>query len=178
MHQHERSSNATGGLRVDVYWLSCSSSEEREHVAAAVDALFEAIRGSGTRLWSPYSKAYVRATFKKRIEKASRGELRPRSELKPVSDGRVPLYEIRWSDIDVLERPEEGADEAHRKVSVRLLHGEPAKLGVCIVGIRAHEKFVAGTDGENKRAQDREIEQALAEYLRLEAAGWPVTPRT
>lgn len=162
-------------LPADIYWYACDAATEEEHIDAIVDALFEAVRKPDVRLWSPFNVPLIKATFRKRLEQAAQGALRPPGELKPLGDGRPALYEIRWSNIAVRERPAE--DPVHREIEVRLIHGEPDTLGVCIYGLHVHEKWLGGSETEKKAAQDEEIDIARARYLDLEARAWPITRR-
>lgn len=171
-------SNVCSGLRADFYWVDNPAEDESEHISQAVDTLFDAISIPGVRLWTPYSAPLVRAQFKKRIEKAVRGELEPPDELKPVSDGRLPLYEIRWSGIAVRERTMDGGPDSYFDVEARLLHGEPDELGLCFIGLHAHEKQYWGTPAEIKQAQNEEIKTAANVYVRAAPRRWGVTQRT
>lgn len=171
-------SNACLGVHVEFYWVDNPSENEADHVSQAVDALFDAISVPGVRLWSPFNTPLVKAEFRKRIEKATRGELEPPGELKLLGDGRLPLYEIRWSGIKVRERPEDGGPERFFDVEVRLLHGEPDELGLCFIGLHAHEKQYWGTDDEIKEAQDAEIGTAANVYLEAAPRQWGVRRRT
>lgn len=165
------------GLLVDFYWLDTSSEDATEHIEAAVTALFEAIRGAGTRLWSPFVIPLVKGNFRKRLQKAARGELDPPEELKPLRDGRYPLFEIRWSDIGVHEAATDDSEERYFDVEVRLIHAEPAELGVCAVGLHAHEKVTDGTPADIRDAQDWEIDHAEALFLQGQPRSWGVTRR-
>lgn len=51
----------------------------------------------------------IRASFRKRLEKATQGKLRLPGELKTLRGG-VTLFEIRWRDIDVREVNSSGID--------------------------------------------------------------------
>lgn len=172
-------SNVCLGVRVDFYWVDNPSQDESEHVSHAVKALFDAISIPGVRLWTPYNAPLVKAEFKKRIEKAMRGQLEPPSELKPIGGGDLlPLYEIRWSGISVHEQPPDGGQARYFKVEARLLHGEPIELSVCFVGLHAHEKQYEGSHDEVKRAQDDHIEIAATAYRDAQSLGWDVLRRT
>lgn len=171
-------SNVCSGLPADFYWVDNPAEDESAHISQAVEVLFSAINAPGVRLWSPYNAPLVKAQFRNRIEKAARGELEPPDELKPVSDGRLPLYEIRWSGITVHERTEDGDPDSYYDVQVRLLHGEPDELGLCFIGLHAHEKQCRGSADEVKRAQNAEIETAASIYLMATPRRWGVTRRT
>lgn len=178
MDYSEVRSNACSGLRVAFYWVDNPSTDEDDHLDQAVDTLFEAIRQPGLRLWTPWNTPLLKAEFRNRLRKASRGELEPPEELKPVGDGRLPIYEIRWSELGVRERPGDGDPDRFKQIEVRLLHGEPLELSLALLGLHAHEKYTDGTDRENKRAQDAEIERAKAIYLEAAPRSWGVVRRT
>ncbi|MEV7608621.1 hypothetical protein AB0N61_03970 [Microbacterium sp. NPDC089320] len=104
----------------------------------------------------------VRAEFKKRLEKAQRGELEPVDEVKPVDVlNPPPLYEIRWQDIAVTDRLDDGT-QRFGKVVVRLYHSEPVARPGHFVGHHAHEKDVDAADVY--AAQDAEIDVAIGWY--------------
>lgn len=178
MDYSEVRSNACSGLRVAFYWVDNPSTDEDDHLDQAVDTLFEAIRHAGVRLWTPWNTPLLKAEFRNRLKKASRGELEPPDELKPVGDGRPSIYEIRWSEIEVHERPDGDGPHRFKKIEVRLLHGEPLELSLALLGLHAHEKRTDGTDEEIKRAQDAEIERAKAIYLEAAPRSWGVVRRT
>lgn len=178
MDSSQEHSNVCSGLCVDFYWIDNPAEDESEHISQAVDALFQAISIPGVRRWSPYNAPLVKAQFKNRIQKAARGDLEPPDELKPVSNGRLPLYEIRWSGISVHERSEDGGPDNYFDVEARLLHGEPDELGVCFIGLHAHEKQYRGTPAEIKQAQNAQIETAANLYLAARPRQWGVTRRT
>ncbi|GAA1490490.1 hypothetical protein [Brachybacterium sacelli] len=178
MDWSEVRSNVCLGVQVNFHWVDNPSEDESDHISQAVEALIAAISIPGVRLWSPQNTALVKAGFKKRIEKAARGELEPPEELKPLGNGRLPLYEIRWSAIHVRERPEDGSPERFFDVEVRLIHGEPHELSLSFIGLHAHEKQYWGTDDEIKRAQDVEIDTAASIYVEAAPRHWGVKRRT
>lgn len=162
---------------MDFYWVDTPSDDATDHIEAAVSALFAAIQGAGTRLWSPYAVPLIKANFRKRLEKAVLGELNPPKELKPLRNGRHPLFEIRWGDIAVHEAAAGGSPERFHEVEARLIHAEPDELGVCAVGLHAHEKLTDGTREEIQDAQNREIDHAEALFLQGQPRNWGVTRR-
>lgn len=106
-----------------------------------------------------------------------RGELVPVDEIKPVSDGRAALFEIRWSGVAVTES-EEGGQVRHAEIEVRMIHTEPEGLGLAAVGLHAHEKrVVPGDPAATHAAQDREIEVAERCYYAGVRALWGLAER-
>ena len=156
-------SNACLGLPADFYWYGGGSGTAQEHINLAVAALMAALKEPMNRRWNPYQETMIRANFRKRLEKAAQGKLRPPGELKSLR-GDVILFEIRWRDIDVREVNPSGID-SYAQVEVRLIHAQPYdQLGLCILGLHAHEKvIVEGDPAATKAAQDAEI--GIAESL-------------
>ncbi|MGP1497867.1 MAG: hypothetical protein ACTTI9_05015 [Schaalia odontolytica] len=171
-------SNACLGLPVDFYWYGGGNGTAQEHITLAVEALMGAIKAPENRRWNPHQEALIRANFKKRIEKAAEGKLRPPGELKSLR-GDVTLFEIRWWDITVREAHPSGID-SYASVEVRLIHAQPFdQLGLCILGLHAHEKvIIEGDSVATKAAQDAEID--IAEYLLISGypTRWGVERRT
>lgn len=95
-------SNACLDLPADFYWYGGGNGSAQEHISLAVNALMAAIKKPANRRWNPYQETMIRANFRKRLEKAAQGKLRPPGELKSLRGG-VTLFEIRWRDIDVRE---------------------------------------------------------------------------
>lgn len=161
-----RPSNCSGELEVDFYWIDCDPSDVQ--IDGAVDALMGAISGPG-RVWNPWARAAVEEEFKKRLQRAARGQLRPVDEVKVIDprpsmpDG---LFEIRWKDVRVLELVEapsaQGKLQRERKVHVRLIEWEPL-ADIAAVGLHVHEKeIVKGDKVATRRLQDAEIDVALS----------------
>lgn len=177
MSTEEYSANVSLDIPLEFYWVDNPSLNPADHIDEAVDRLFDAISEPGVRLWSPESAILMKRNFRKRIENATAGKLKPRSEFKPVGDGRLPIFEIIWSGLAVRERGIDGSPDQYKDVEVRLLHGEPLALGLCAVGLHCHEKFIAGTQAEVHAAQDEEIGRAQAIYREAEPRLWGVTRR-
>lgn len=171
-------SNACLDLPADFYWYGGGNGTVQEHISLAVNALMAAIKEPRNRRWNPYQEAMIRASFRKRLEKAAQGKLRPPEELKSLRGG-VALFEIRWRDIDVREVNSSGID-SYAQVEVRLIHAQPFdQLGLCILGLHAHEKvIIKGDPAATKAAQDAEIDKA--EYLLISGYStcWGVERRT
>ena len=126
-----------------------------------------AIKAPASRRWNLYLEKMNRACFKKRLEKAAQGKLYPPEELKSLRGNDV-LFEIRWSQGEI------SVNEVNRvgiPVEVRLIHAQPFdQLGLCILGLHAHEKvIIEGDSVATKAAQDAEID--TAEHLLI--AGYP-----
>lgn len=162
----ERPSNCSAGVPVDFYWCECFGPDEDEHIEAAVNALWQAIRRRGERGWDPRAAALVRSEFRDRLREAARGELKPVDHVKEVGPGHPVLFEIRWQDIPVMEL---GTPRRFHDIQVRLIHAEPEVLGLAFVGLHAHEKIIIKDRGDREanekathRAQDAEIAKAAA----------------
>ena len=156
-------SNACLGLPADFYWYGGGIGTAQEHISLAVNALMAAIKKPANRRWNPYQETMIRANFRKRLENAAEGKLRPPGELKSLRGGAT-LFEIRWRDINVREVNPLG-NESYVQVEIRLIHAQPYdQLGLCILGLHAHEKvIVEGDPAATKAAQDAEI--GIAESL-------------
>ena len=141
-------------LPADFYWYGGGNGTAQEHISLAVKALMAAIKKPRNRRWNPYQEAMIRASFRKRLEKAAQGKLRPPEELKSLRGG-VALFEIRWRDIDVREVNSSGID-SYAQVEVRLIHAQPFdQLGLCILGLHAHEKVIV--EGTRLRPRPRRM---------------------
>ena len=171
-------SNACLDLPADFYWYGGGNGTAQEHISLAVNALMAAIKEPRNRRWNPYQEAMIRASFKKRLEKAAQGKLRPPEELKSLRGG-VALFEIRWRDIDVREVNSSGID-SYAQVEVRLIHAQPFdQLGLCILGLHAHEKvIIKGNPAATKAAQDTEINIAERRLISGYSTNWGVERRT
>ena len=171
-------SNACLDLPADFYWYGGGNGTVQEHISLAVNALMGAIKEPRNRRWNPYQEAMIRASFRKRLEKAAQGKLRPPEELKSLRGG-VALFEIRWRDIDVREVNSSGID-SYAQVEVRLIHAQPFdQLGLCILGLHAHEKvIIKGNPAATKAAQDTEINIAERRLISGYSTNWGVERRT
>lgn len=158
--------------RVDIYWRYLPAADERAHVDAIVTSLMTAL-DSPTRRWNPYNSAMVKAEFRKRLERASRGQLQPVDELKSLRGGRGFLYEIRWNDINVVDVYSD-QKQVHSKTNARLIHAEPNELGIAMLGLVVHEKRRGGT----KRDQDDAIDEAERIFNAGLPTVWGVTKRS
>ena len=171
-------SNACLDLPADFYWYGGGNGTAQEHISLAVNALMAAIKEPRNRRWNPYQEAMIRASFKKRLEKAAQGKLRPPEELKSLRGGAA-LFEIRWRDIDVHEVNSSGID-SFAQAEVRLIHAQPFdQLGLCILGLHAHEKVIVNGDPvATKAAQDAEIDIAECRLTSGYSTHWGVERRT
>lgn len=137
-----------------------------------MEHLFDALNPP-TRQWSPWAKPTVKAQFRDRLERASRGELKPVDEIKMLRSGLKRLFEIRWQDIAVMDRSQDGQFRpAH--TNARLIHVEPDALGIALLGLVGHEK---PNSAEGAAAQDGFIDQAEHLYESNHDCTWGVTPR-
>ena len=171
-------SNACLGLPTDFYWYGGGNGTAQQHISLAVNALMAAIKKPANRRWNPYQETMIRANFRKRLENAAEGKLRPPGELKSLRGGAT-LFEIRWRDINVREVNPLGND-SYVQVEIRLIHAQPYdQLGLCILGLHAHEKvIIEGDPAATKAAQDAEID--IAEHLLISGypTHWGVERRT
>lgn len=163
-------SNCCLGVPVDFYMVPCTATTQDEHVEAAVQRLWEAIRKPGVRAWHPRHKMMILAEFRDRLRVATQGRLKPITHIKGLRDGRCHLYEIRWQDVPISLLGSDGKPSGNDHVHVRLIHTEPHKLGVSFVGLHAHEKLVLGDEATHD-AQDLEIDEAE----RIFDAGYPTS---
>lgn len=166
MARSGRASNCCCGVPIDFRWFDCH--DIQGHVDAAVEALMTAIKLDPRRRWNPYNEAAARREFAARIKLAIRGEAVPLKHVKDLgNDPVIPLFEIRWqNEINVTEVAEDGRTR-YRKVEVRLIHVEPPDLGMCAIGLHAHEKIVvAGDKKRTRELQDVEIDLAIAVHNR------------
>lgn len=114
----------------------------------------------------------VRSEFTNVLTRATRGELKPIDEVKPVDIANPPpMYELRWQDIAVTNRDATGA-LTHSTVVVRLYHSEPDEAPGYFVGHHAHEKDVATADVRG--AQNDEIATALGWYQHGKDSLWGI----
>lgn len=163
-------SYCTYQARVDIYWRHLADPAERAHIEAIVASLIAALSGP-TRRWSPHNIAMVKAEFRKRLEKAARGQLHPVDELKSLRSGRGSLYEIRWNHINVVD--DDNGKHVHSKTNARLIHAEPNELGIAMLGLVAHEK----RPGSPKQDQDDRIDEAERIFNAGLSTVWGVTKR-
>lgn len=157
--RYDAPSRCSGKAPLSLRWYGFPPCNLGQDLSAAVQALFDSVSPPG-RVWNPWSSAITRAEFKKRLEKASRGELEPVDEVKPV-DARnpPPLYEIRWQGVAVANLKTDGSQE-FSEVLVRLYHSEPISQPDYFVAHHAHEKDLSSQDVN--AAQNDEISVALA----------------
>ena len=134
-----------------------------------------AIKAPANRRWNPYLDKINRAHFKKRLERAAKGKLYPPEELKSLRGDDV-LFEIRWAGGEI------SVNEVNRigiPVEVRLIHAQPEELGLCILGLHAHEKVIIEGDRVATNArQDAEIDFAESRLISGYSTNWGVERRT
>lgn len=172
------SSNACLGVAVEFYWIDAGDRTGDQHIDQAVAALFGVIEGDGRRLWNPYAMAMVKGEFRARLQKASEGKLQPFDEIKGLRGGNL-LFEIRWSGINIRQK-KHGTDlEEYHRVEVRLIHAQPyEQLGLCLLGLHAHEKIIVDGDSKaTKMWQDFEIDEAERLYHAGRPYCWGVKRR-
>ena len=160
-------SNCSTGLPVDVFWHACPDLGSLDgHIDALVRALVNVLKEPACRRWNPYAETMAQREFRHRLVAASRGDLIPVDHVKSVQHPMAAeMFEIRWQHVNVTEVVD--GKTRHRQAQVRLLHAEPARLGLVALGLHAHEKRVVRGDARATRAaQDREIETAIGVYAR------------
>ena len=157
-------------LEVDFFWHEMQSPDDLDrNIDAAVDALTAALRADSTRVWNPWTLGAARGEFRQRLRAACRGELVPVDQVAGIGDGRPPLFEIRWQNINVVRAASDG--HVHEQALLRLIHGEP-EWAYRVVALHAHEKVVLTTDEQTHAAQDAEIELAARRYILGEPSHW------
>jgi hypothetical protein len=91
-----------------------------------------------------------------RLNAAARGALTWPEELKPVV--RDPeLWEIRW-----------GFDDEQW----RMYHGEPAQAPGWLISLRFHQKDTRGKQGEQREAQNQEMNVATLRFIEGRPRQW------
>lgn len=171
MPSGKRRSDCSSGLPVNFYWHTCRRDDG--HIAAAVEELMAAVLRRAGRVRNRYWESDARAGFRRKLEKARRGELDPIDEVDNIDlspDGT--MFEIRWTGFKVVETNGRGR-ERQVEAEVRLLHVEPHDIPFAAIGLHAHEKII---DPRGKRwtrlGQDAEIRTALAVYRDGFASRW------
>lgn len=163
MPSGKRRSDCSSGLPVDFYWHDCRDGDG--HLAAAVDALMSAVLRRPERVRNRYWESEARAGFRRKLEKASRGDLDPIDEVDNIDlspDGT--MFEIRWTGFTAVESDGRGR-QRQVEAEVRLLHVEPQDLSYVAVGLHAHEKIVDPRGNRWTRLrQDEDIRIALGLY--------------
>lgn len=163
-------SRCSTSCQIHFHWFDGIQSEKGA-LERATEA-FMAVLRQPNRLWSPYAEVMVKAEFKKRIQKAAAGLLKPIDEVKGVGEGHAqPLYEIRWQDIPVTEREDPQASPVHLQVLVRLYHSEPVSEPDYFIGHHIHQKVV-GPGVDVRSRQDAEIAVARRIFDMGEAIRW------
>lgn len=169
-----RTSNCSCRVPVDFYWHSHPHVDG--HIEAAVTVLMTVLLAPESRRPNPYWVADARVSFRRRLDRAAHGELRPVDEVKVLGlDPDVPLFEIRWqvTVADVIDGQERGKD-----VHLRLVHVEPPELGMSAVGLHVHEKEIAPRDGMDVAAlQNEQIRVALGVYADGFSGLWGIEAR-
>lgn len=171
MTRYDASSRCSGPGAPAFRWYGFPACEVGADVEAAVSKLMAVISSEG-RVWNPWSGTIVRREFRSRILRASKGELLPVDEVKPVDINQPPpMYEIRWQDVDVAELLPDGS-QRFAKVVVRMYHSEPTGVPDYFIGHHAHEKDLDADD--INAAQDEEIRTALGWYQHGFESGWGI----
>ncbi|ASR55530.1 hypothetical protein [Cellulomonas sp. PSBB021] len=173
MSSQVRTSNCSLELPVDVYWHGCPEIRTQdEHLDVIAAELMAVVKARPERRWSPYAAIMLEREFRQRLAAASRGELKPIEHVKSLDHPlAAEMFEIRWQHVPVTEVTHDGGVR-HGVVQVRLLHAEPAALGVVAIGLVPHEKLVIEGDARATRdLQDAQIMQAVGIYAAA-LPGW------
>lgn len=134
-------SRCSSSCAVRFHWFDGTVSE-KEALDRAIEVFMEVLR-QPNRLRNPYAETIAKSEFKKRIQKASAGLLKPVDEVKGVDEDHVqPLYEIRWQDIPVTERESPEAPTVHKSILLRLYHSEPESEPDYFIGHLVHQKVI------------------------------------
>lgn len=142
-----------------------------DDVETAVGVLFSAVSRDG-RVWNPFAAQMTRSEFKRRLQKAEQGKLRPVDEVKPVDvRNPPPLYEIRWQGINVTSLASDGT-QTFGEVAVRMYHSEPEAVPGHFVGHHAHEKDIDAADVN--AAQQAEIRTAIGWHDHGVSSNWGI----
>ena len=163
---------------MDFYWYGGGDGTQKQHIDLAVEALMAAVDKRPLKEWNRFHAKYTQAEFKKRLEKAARGDLQPPGEIKSLRAGDI-LFEIRWTGIPVHERPSAGPERL-TTAEVRLIHAQPYdELGLCVLGLHAHKKEIIDGDAQaTKRLQDDQIDLAEQRFYRGRSTCWGVQRRS
>lgn len=160
---HQRPpSRCSSSSQLHFHWFD-GTLADKDALDRATEAFMDMLR-QPNRLWNPYAEVLVKAEFRKRIEKAERGLLKPIDEVKGVDEGHLqPLYEIRWQEVPVTERESPESPPVHLQVMVRLYHSEPVSEPEYFIGHHVHQKVIGpGVDVYGQ--QDAEIAVARGLY--------------
>lgn len=152
-------------------WYGYPQCPVGDDLDTAVDVLMAAVSPPG-RVWNPWSGTIVRREFRRRIERAAEGDLKPIDEVKPVDiTNPPPFYEIRWQGIAVTEMQDDGS-QTFGQVIVRMYHSEPPAVPEHFIGHHAHEKNV--TVDDVNAAQNDEISTAIGWYEHGIDSNWGI----
>jgi hypothetical protein len=142
----------------------------RDHLLAATQSFLRAV-DSPLRQFDPYSTASLVAEFQDRLVQGIRGNLSGTKKVKTVAlFPGLPLFEIRWNSMTVLEQDPSGKLISIR-IAVRLYHSEPAELQGCFVGHLIHEKK-PGSENQVREDQNRQISLAAQYFRQGRASLW------
>ncbi|MBM7767375.1 hypothetical protein [Glutamicibacter nicotianae] len=133
-------------------------------IEEAVERCMDTVRGPD-RVWNPYAEIMLKAEFKNYLRRAARGTLRPISQVATVGhDPEIPMFEIRWQNVNVTERDPESGELTYSKALVRMYHTEPLVEPDFFIGHHVHEKIILEDPKEISRLQTKEISKAKKIY--------------
>ncbi|WP_230670821.1 hypothetical protein [Rathayibacter sp. Leaf248] len=163
-------SRCSSGTPHTFHWFDSSGPCVGDALDAATEIFLRAIDGPSRR-WNPYNAAMARSEFRKRVELAAKGGLKPRQQVKPVDvRNPPPLYELRWQGISVTEVDAQ-SKQRHRKILVRMYHSEPAGAPAHFIGHHIEEKAITE---RTRELQDAAIARAKHSYHQGEASRWGI----
>jgi hypothetical protein len=134
----------------------------RGNYLLAATQSFVGVTDQPHRELNDYSLASLVAEFHDRLVQGMQGKRVGTRKIKPVAlFPGLPLFEIRWSSMTVLER-DSGGRLVAIPLALRLYHSEPAQLEGCFVGHLVHEKE---SDGEPKTRDSQNLQISVAARL-------------
>ena len=127
------------GSPVMFRWYGDTPVESGNHLRAATESFLRVIQQTN-RLVDGHTEAALVAEFQRRILKAAKGLLEGSKRIKSISlFPQLPLFEIRWQSMTVLEHTPEGTRVPHN-LALRMYHSEPSEITGVFIGHLIHEK--------------------------------------
>ena len=150
------------GSPVMFRWYGDTPVENGNHLRAATESFLRVI-SSPARDLDTFSQESLVAEFQDRLVEAMRGKLSGTKRIKTIAlFPRIPLFEIRWSAMTVIEHNPSG-ERVIRRLAIRLYHSEPRELEGCFVGHVIHEKL-SESDPDPRASQNERISDAADLY--------------
>jgi hypothetical protein len=143
-------------------WYGDTAVVDDNHLRAATESFLRVIQ-QPNRLVDDHTEAALVAEFQRRILKATRGLLEGSKRIKSVSlFPQLPLFEIRWQSMTVLEHTTQGTRFPHN-LALRMYHSEPSEIAGVFIGHLIHEKNTHG-DLDPRATQNEHISYAAHLY--------------